>query len=58
MEYRGVTYKVVTAPLNKWRWTVDFNETKFKTGLSLSKAAGIAKALQVIQDEPQTADAR
>jgi hypothetical protein len=52
MEYRGIKYKVVAAPGAKWRWTVDFTETKFKTGVSLSKAAAIAKALEVIQGEP------
>ena len=55
MEYRGIKYKVVAAPAAKWRWTVDFDETRFKTGLSLSKAAGITKALQIIQDEPMEA---
>ena len=55
MEYRGIKYKVVAAPAAKWRWTVDFSETRFKTGVSLSKAAAIAKALDLIQGEPAEA---
>ncbi len=52
MEYRGIEYKVRAEPKGKWRWTVDFSETKFKTGVAVSKAAAFAKALDVIQDGP------
>jgi hypothetical protein len=54
LKYRDIDYAITQEPKTKgkWRWTVDFSESKFKTGVSLSKPAAIAKALEVIQDGP------
>lgn len=49
MEHRGVPYQVVqTASPNGFKWTVQLDATRIKSGLCLSKGNAIFTAMRVI----------
>jgi hypothetical protein len=50
MEHRGIEYQIVqTACPTGWKWTVQLNEHRTKTGTSFSKGNAIFKAVNVIE---------
>jgi hypothetical protein len=54
MEHRGFHYQVVqTANPNGYRWTVQLDATREKTGTSYSKGNAIFKAICVIEKAAQ-----
>lgn len=49
MEYEGFEYTVVqTANPTRWKWTVQLDETRTKTGSTFSRASAINSAEYVI----------
>jgi hypothetical protein len=49
MEHRGIEYQIVqTASPTGWRWTVQLNEYKSRTGTSYSKGNAIFNAVNAI----------
>jgi hypothetical protein len=49
MEHRGIEYQIVqTASPTGWKWTVQFDEAKAKTGTSYSRGNAIFNAVRAI----------
>ena len=60
MEHKGIQYQVVqTANPTGFRWTVQLDENKTKTGVSISKGNAIFNAVsfidRAIREQPQEA---
>jgi hypothetical protein len=50
MEHRGIQYQVVqTASPNGWRWNVQLDDTRTRTGTSFSKRNAIFQAVTAIE---------
>jgi hypothetical protein len=49
MEHKGIPYQIVqTASPRGWRWTVQLDDDRTKTGTSFSKGTAIFQAVTVI----------
>jgi hypothetical protein len=57
MKYRGVEYQVVqTASLTGWKWTVELDQNRSRTGTTPTRAAAIALAQRFIDTALKNAE--